>query len=1169
MTATSQLTTDLKALVLRVEDDLRRRLAEDANLTKQWQDEHREANKAERSAAAWETFRDDRLTQAAVSWVLTTVFIRFCEDNALLSPVWVAGPPERRQEALDAENAFFREFPTLTYREWILQGIKHLTALPATKGLVAPPAALNLIAPSGDMAGEVLQFWRRRTSDGELVHDLRDESLSTRFLGDLYQDLSEYAKKTFALLQTPVFVEEFILDQTLTPALAERPLEGFTLIDPTCGSGHFLLGAFDRFVALWREQEPDLPDDEVVRRALASVHGVDINGFAVAIARFRLTVAALQAMGRISLEDAPELDLNLAAGDSLLSYTQDTLVEDENLFSFETEDTAALARILQPRQYDVVVGNPPYITVKDKALNQLYRSIYKTCKGTYALTVPFMERFFQLAKPRGGPAGWVGQITSNSFMKREFGSKLIEEFLAQKDLRLVVDTSGAYIPGHGTPTVIIVGRHELPTSSAVRTVLGVRGEPGQPADPSQGRVWREIVEHLAGPGHDGEFVTVDDLDRKVLATHPWSLTGGAASSVTRKLDESPERLASTVDEIGRTTHTGADDAYFLPATWPSLHGLKDEVVPVVLGEEVRDFALDPEHVTLFPYDEDGQPRSIGQHAGQMYWRNRQVLRMQLDFGRTKEERGLRWQDHSMFFPKRFRARYSITFAFVATHNHFVLDRGGKVFKQSAPVIKLPADATEDEHLALLGVLNSSTACFWLKQNSHKKTAAAMGGGMIDEPWSNNWEFTGTTLKDLPLPSELPLERGRSLDRLAKRWASQQPDAVVLEAPTAGALDAAHRAGDQFRSEMVAAQEELDWWSYRAYGLCDEDLNYHGEPPTLQPGERAFAIVLARQVEAGEASPVWFTHWNHHHTPVTEIPAHWPEEYRALVQRRIDLIESDKAINLLERPEYKRRWASELWEKKQEKALRNWLLDRLESREYWFDAQGRPAPRSVNELADLVGRDTELVEVLRLWEGRAGVLPSESLRKLLVPEVVPYLAALRLKDTGMRKFEAWKKTWELQRQEDAGVEVGTIPVPPKYTSGDFRKTEWWQARGKLDVPKERFILYPDAGRSTDTSELLGRAGWNHLEQALALGIIIGTRQAEGWDEERLVPLVAGLAELQPWVEQWHADYDPTYGMSMAEFTREQLRQRSQQVDKTLDELDAWRPAPTTRGRKPRA
>lgn len=61
--------------------------------------------------------------------------------------------------------------------------------------------------------------------------------------------------------------------------------------------------------------------------------------------------------------------------------------------------------------------------------------------------------------------------------------------------------------------------------------------------------------------------------------------------------------------------------------------------------------------------------------------------------------------------KMSRTPLSIAFVFVATHNHFVLDRGGKVFKQSAPVIKLAAGAREAEHLGLLGLLNSSTACF--------------------------------------------------------------------------------------------------------------------------------------------------------------------------------------------------------------------------------------------------------------------------------------------------------------------------------------------------------------------------------------------------------------------------------------------------------------------------
>ena len=81
-------------------------------------------------------------------------------------------------------------------------------------------------------------------------------------------------------------------------------------------------------------------------------------------------------------------------------------------------------------------------------------------------------------------------------------------------------------------------------------------------------------------------------------------------------------------------------------------------------------------------------------------------------------------------------------------------------------------------------------------------------------------------------------------------------------------------------------------------------------------------------------------------------------------------------------------------------------------------------------------------------------------------------------------------WNLQRQEDAiaaelGKDVtdpavrnavkerlGDIPVPPKYGSGDFLRTSYWRHRGKLDVPKERFISYPTATRDDDGTLLPG-------------------------------------------------------------------------------------------------
>ena len=76
--------------------------------------------------------------------------------------------------------------------------------------------------------------------------------------------------------------------------------------------------------------------------------------------------------------------------------------------------------------------------------------------------------------------------------------------------------------------------------------------------------------------------------------------------------------------------------------------------------------------------------------------------------------------------------------------------------------------------------------------------------------------------------------------------------------------------------------------------------------------------------------------------MTEIPQVWPPEYREVVAKRIEMIERDRNIGLIERPEYKRRWQSEPWEAKERSALTGWLLDRYESRSLWFGPDGSPA-----------------------------------------------------------------------------------------------------------------------------------------------------------------------------------------------------------------------------------
>ena len=785
--------------------------------------------------------------------------------------------------------------------------------------------------------------------DGEIVHDFTEPDWNTRFLGDLYQDLSEHAKKTYALLQTPEFVEEFILDYTLTPAIEEFGLTPdppeqrpdlphlLRVIDPTCGSGHFLLGAFHRLLAQWEKKAPDADRWEQISRALSSVHGVDKNPFAAAIARFRLLIAAMKVADELRLADAPEFPVNVAVGDSLLhgrggpgiqlefSVRGDSRHQTHTYVTEDILDYSKSVDMLGVGSYHVVVGNPPYINVNDDKENVNYRKAYPSCHRGYSLAVPFAERFFQLAirgAMDGRGAGYVGQITANSFMKREFGKKLIEEFFINVDLTHVVDTAGARLPGFGTPPVTLIGRRRWPRQeSTIRAVLGVRSEPGQPENPAEGLVWRAIVEQIDRPGSESEWISVVDLPRNRLATHPWSLGGGGSNELRIILEQrGVAKLVELASAVGFAAISGEDDAFFLPDI-ATLRRLRVESgCSVVTGDAVRDYRVTPNVASIWPYTADYQlrsPREIPKLI-RVLWPSRRALQRRKRFGVPVEEiRDFVWYEYRELYHSRLKFPLSITFTEIATNSHFVFDRGGKVFNRSAPVIKLPEVATEDDHLALIGVLNSSTACFWLKQVCQPKGGSGIGRGVQDERWEERFVFNVTRLEYYPVPAELPLELGRELDALAQQLSAVEPSAVCADGlPTRAHLDESRAEHGHIRGRMIALQEELDWDVYRRYGLLDDaesaqliaDLD---DIPELELGERAFEIVLARRMVGGQVETQWFE--RHRSTPITEIPAQWPESYQTVVAKRIETIENRRDIALIERPECKRRWQSEPWD----------------------------------------------------------------------------------------------------------------------------------------------------------------------------------------------------------------------------------------------------------------
>lgn len=158
------------------------------------------------------------------------------------------------------------------------------------------------------------------------------------------------------------------------------------------------------------------------------LYGCDINPYATALTRFRLILAACDYAQPASLNDFRDMHFNIITIDSLIPY-ESLVVSD---FKIGTTIAKTLGHkeaiyralpILRNR-YDVVVGNPPYISPPDNLKRDFYREQYESASGKYGLSAPFTERFIGLSKS----GGIIGLINSNAFAKGGMGKLLSKRY---------------------------------------------------------------------------------------------------------------------------------------------------------------------------------------------------------------------------------------------------------------------------------------------------------------------------------------------------------------------------------------------------------------------------------------------------------------------------------------------------------------------------------------------------------------------------------------------------------------------------------------------------------------------------------------------------------------------------------------------------------------------
>lgn len=1098
-----RLTRALRDHVARIAADLRAKMRAPGTAARKGAEQ---LHKDERVAEDFEVWTDLLSRRAAVLWVLKSVYVRVLEDRGLLAPGRLLDP--------EAQQLFEQLAPHLGETAFLRWIYKDLASPDGGLPELFSPQPAEVAFPSDELSRALIAFWRHTDAETGAAWSFAEERFEGELMGDLYQELDPVVKDRFALCQTPDFVRAFILDRTLTPAIETFGADVVRLLDPACGSGHFLIDSLKRLVAATAEEHPDWSREKVVAQALDRVVGIDLNDYACALARTRLIMTAAELAAVTTLAAAARFHPHVYWADGLEQVERDHAqpMSQSDFFSKSEEkpratltrsDVRAALREVFKGRFHVVVANPPYILERDEFRKAYHRELvggsrrYVSAAGKYSLGSPFTERCFQVAEREG----FIGLITGNNFMKREFGKPLIEKILRGQDLTLIADTSQAHIPHHGTPTVMLFGRNRRPQGETIRVVMGRRGEAGVPAEPANAPVWRSIAMNWSEAGFENQYVSVVDVSREVLGAHPWSLQGGGASALKERIEHAAiGRLKSFISEVGVVAITGQDDVFLGTLRDHARAGVPmDKLRPVVVGDGVRDWGITGTTWGLFPYDSTLKP-SLSDGERRVLWPFRTLLSRGVVFGKTRSERGMNWFEYAMLMGAKLETQLSITFSFVATHNHFALDKIGTIFNRSAPVIKLPPGATLDDYYSLLAIMNSSTSCFWMKQVFQPKGATSANRNHPD-PERFAHEFTSTGIEGLPLPqanghkSELA-RLGSLLDQLGQqRRQLLQPDVWQGSINSIQQLKRAleHRwcEHDRIRQQMIFLQEELDWLVYFLYGLTRSTLQSPcGGPESLPRGQRAFELLNGHKSFIRIGASLLSPQEAECETGLTSLAT----EYVAISALRVKEIETNEAVALIENYKHKRLWRDTeeniveraFREKHDREQLSSWLLEKVEE-----CASKRSELFGTSRIAaDLMERPEILVVVEHLV-GSPSFALDQVIHRIFLENSVPNHPVHVYSSSGQAKRQVWADVWDLQRQEDAGVKVVAIPETPEYSQGsrgkstDFIRAEYWRLRGKLDVPKECFIAFTEVPGHSGDKALYGWAGWTAQQRIKAV------------------------------------------------------------------------------------
>ncbi|MCL5423196.1 MAG: Eco57I restriction-modification methylase domain-containing protein [Nitrospirae bacterium] len=457
-------------------------------------------------------------------------------------------------------------------------------------------------------------------------------------------------RKAGGVYYTPKYIVDYIVKNTvgkLIEGKTPRQIEKIRILDPACGSGSFLLGAYQylidyhleyyrkhpkeaqtQFFDFYHKVGPEdlsLPLRTKAKILRNNIFGVDIDPQAVEITMMSLYLKALEGeRGLLPKKQhlLPPLSNNIKCGNSLIGYdildsslfsslrAEGEAISDDtkariNPFDWNSKSTG-FGEIMNPSQsplakggtqggFDVVIGNPPYVRIqamKEWAPVEVkfYKKHYASAsKGNYDIYVVFVEKGLSLLNQKGR----LGFILPHKFFQSQYGEPLRGIISTGKHLSEIVHFGHQQIFEGATTYTCLLFLDKAPCKQI--DFIKVDDVPA----------WRTTGQGIKG-----------NIPSSEVKETEWNFTVGEGSTLFKKLNKTTLKLGDIAD-IFVGLQTSADDVFIMDliedaprtlrlksksidAEWIFEKGL---VFPLVSGTDVSRYSpLPTRQYILFPYE---------------------------------------------------------------------------------------------------------------------------------------------------------------------------------------------------------------------------------------------------------------------------------------------------------------------------------------------------------------------------------------------------------------------------------------------------------------------------------------------------------------------------------------------------------------------------------------